>query len=275
MIRKYGPTFVAATFVVAFLLSGVDRALPTDSEDESITPQVMHISAELEETLRTRSLDDVEIERLVEKGHSSLNYIIDDFMRSKFVGETLQLLKRDFNLGRELDESIYASNVIRIAESFGPAGIHALIGRLDPEVVEPFQLRSREFREMGAGIIKPLLTMEMLLQASEEDLPAVKGWLMTFLDERRVREINNLGGTHVWPWVAAVAASVAGAAVWEGAKWAYESFQEQEDGGEAYHEYWEEGNPVFRPQSFSVLSDQLSEAERNKMKLRSLDPVGR
>ena len=47
MMRKHTPALVAALFLVAFLLSGVDGAIPTDNGAQSGTARELHVSEQL------------------------------------------------------------------------------------------------------------------------------------------------------------------------------------------------------------------------------------
>jgi hypothetical protein len=225
---------------------------------------------------RTRILDDAEIARLAEGGTPVLGSIADDFMRSPFVAETRGKLERGFNVGAELDDNVHSRNLIRLAEALGPAGVELLVSRLDPRFASLFELDSFELRALGTGAVKPLLTMEMLLGTPRGELAKTQDWLTTFFEERTVREMARLEPPHAFPFLAGVAASLVASAVWAGGTWAAEQFEEgdeEEAVGEAgWYEYQAEtGFAILRRQT-EYLNDQLSESEREKMKLRRLDP---
>jgi hypothetical protein len=216
--------------------------------------------------MHKKTLTDEVKQQFVKMGMPALNYLLDDFEQSDFVKETRKSLKRGFDLGKAMDKNVFASNVIRVTEGFGTIGIDALIGRLSPDFVDFFLLNTPQFHELGVGTIKPLLTMNMLENPTNDEQAREEKWITTFADKRRIigdhEEFNKFNNGF---WVS-VAASVVGAAVWEGLKWLTQHLPKGP-------EEWD-GLTSFQRKTIpeKYRKNLLSPAVRSEILLKRLDP---
>jgi len=247
--------------IVAFFAS---HQPPTAAEQPNYKELVMK--------MQSRNLSDEEVRQIIEAGPAALDYILDSFVKSRFAQETVKKVKPGFNLGKAMDENTYARNVVKVAEAFGRVGVDRLVKRLPPDAVEVYNLDSKEFHELGIGTIKPLLTIDVLANASSKnDNPRLKQWASRFIEDRSMTETDPRARRQSF-W-ASVAAGVVASAVWEGLKWAGKRMAEAHAAGDIdCLTSFQRRRDV--PDSF--MRDQLSPATRAKLSLRRLDapPTG-
>ena len=138
--------------------------------------------------------------KFVRGGIPALNFLLNDFHKSKFAEETPKNIRGGFNLGQAMDRDIYVSNVIKVAEEFGAVGVDRLVKRLPYEVVKKYQLDSPGFTARGLATVKPLLTLGMIVQASDvADRGRLSKWYEEFIDAREIEQIDPTGGLG-WVW---------------------------------------------------------------------------
>ena len=262
MLRKILIGLILVVCLVAFFASR--RGLSAASQ----VPDYQKLAARLHEA----TISDELMLEFIKAGTPALDYLLDDFGRSEFVRQTRKSLRRDYNIGKAMDKDVYATNVVKVAERFGPIGIDRLVKRLPPELVKFYLLDRPEFYELGAGAIKPLLTMNMLQGASKEDLSRVEDWVGTFADKRQLtvlvdgKAVNIEDG--VPPFWGGVAAGLVARALWEGGTWLWHRWSESIEGSDGLTSIYR----IRKGIPGDYWQDQLSPQERSRLLLRQLNP---
>lgn len=175
-----------ATVLIIVLLVAAFFATRLPLRNQGSAPAYATLVAGLHRT----PVADTALQEFIRGGIPALDYLLADFSRSDFAKQTNAKLTRGFNLGKAIDEDIYASNVVKIAEAFGPIGTKRLLARLPPAMVKQFGFDTPEFVDAGILVVKPLLTLEVVRLASPNDRPRILDWMTTYLDPRPLRENN-------------------------------------------------------------------------------------
>jgi hypothetical protein len=150
MLVRYLTILCVTVAVVGFFASRPTEMLSQQTDYKELLSQ-----------LHNRPLTDSQITQIVKSGEPTLDVVLDEFMGSDFVIDLRKQIKKGFNLGQAIDKNVYASNVIRVVEAFGTAGVERLIKRLPPHVVKLYRFDSPEYRRLGSMTVKPLLTTEI------------------------------------------------------------------------------------------------------------------
>jgi len=160
---------------------------------------------------------------IVDAGLPGLEAVLTDLKKDNVLRRTGARSGSGRGLGEQMAKDAYFNNVVRVVEFFGPLGVDRLVARLPVGVVKLFELNSAEFKAMGRGTVRPLLTMEALGKVSNEE---AESWAEQWVDTRRVTEVFRLAKDEnaLAAFAGAVAAGVVANAVYEGAKYAYKRY---------------------------------------------------
>ncbi|HVK03407.1 MAG TPA: hypothetical protein VM490_08025 [Armatimonadaceae bacterium] len=216
MLSKRLSAVFAAVLVAAFFGS----RLPISSAQPA--PSQRALVAMLDD----KPLTDAQVRRFVQAGTPALDAVLNDFARSSFVRDARRTLAPGAPLGRAFDSSVYASNVVKVAEGFGMVGVDRLLRRMDPAVVKAYGLDTPAFRKLGAATVKPLLTAEVIKGASASNSGRVIDWVKDNYVWEEVQEINP--GGPVENFATAVAGGVVAGLVVIAVEKAYDHFVKKE-----------------------------------------------
>jgi hypothetical protein len=255
MLRKTFASLIAIVGLIAFFASR-----------QPLTAAQQTNYKELVNKMQSSRLSNEEMRQIVKVGPAALDYILDGFTKSQFARETVKKIEPGFNLGKAMDQNTYARNVVEVADAFGMAGVDRLVKRLRPDIIQGFNLDSKEFRELGTGTIKPLITVELLRNASsKDDNPRIKQWASRFVDYRPTTEIDPR--TIRAGFLEGIVDSLVATAVWEGAKWLANRLAQAHTGDiDCLTSY-----QIRKDVPNSLMLDKLSPATRAKLRLRTLD----
>jgi hypothetical protein len=155
------------------------------------------------------------VEEFVKDGTPALDAVLADFANSDFAKKTRAKLDKNFNLGKAIDDSVYATNVIKVAQAFGSAGFDRLLKRtLDKKQQEDFMSvwsKQKEAKSLEKELMRPLLIAEITrgMKSDEEKARRLR-WIDRYVD---VAKLNSGQGTKInhflWKALLAVAVEVA------------------------------------------------------------------
>lgn len=160
---------------------------------------------------------------IVDAGLPGLDAVLNDLSKDDLIRRTGAKSGSGQGLGELMAKDAYFNNVVRVVEFFGLLGVDRLVSRLPVSVVKQFELNSPQFKAMGTGTVRPLLTMETLGKVTNEE---AESWASQWVDTRRVNEVFRLAKDEnaLAAFAGAVAAGVVANAVYEGAKYAYKKY---------------------------------------------------
>lgn len=213
-MKKYLTLLGRVLLLIGVLTSRVPVAMAAASSVDSA--KLDEWVAELHKGPASREL----LFSIVDAGLPGLEAVLSDLKKDNLLRRTGAKPGSGQGVG---EKDAYFNNVVRIVEFFGPLGVDRLVARLPVAVVNLFELNSAEFKAMGSGTVRPLLTMEALGKVSNEEAAS---WAAQWVDTRRVTEVFRLAKDEnaLAVFAGAVAAGVVANVVYDGAKYAYKKY---------------------------------------------------
>jgi hypothetical protein len=136
------------------------------------------------------------VEEFVNDGTPALDALLNDFAKSDFAKKVRAKADKDFNIGKAINDSVYAKNVIKVAEAFGSAGFDRLVKRTDPKTQKLMSLHWKNVKKksLEKEAIRPLLIGEIArgMKSPEEKARQLR-WIDRYVDVAKLKAIDATG----------------------------------------------------------------------------------
>jgi hypothetical protein len=157
--------------------------------------------AEMIRELHNKPASTKQVEQFVKDGTPALDALLADFANSDFAKKTRGKLDKNFNLGKAIDDSVYAKNVIKVAQAFGSAGFDRLVKRSFDQKQQKLFLsvwsKQKEAKSLEKEMVRPLLIAEIMRgMKSDEEKARKLRWMDRYVDTAKLKSLAANGGAN-------------------------------------------------------------------------------